>query len=202
MNPNAELTRGFADPTFESQYVFRTVLQAMAEPGRVETLRSSAEPPKGLDSSAAAVILTLVDFETPIWLSERNSAAWARWMTFHTGAPIVSDPRRARFALLSRDQPWPDLKEFDPGEDRYPDRSATLLVLCDALVGGPSMRLTGPGIETHREIAPRGLPNAFWDDVAQNTARFPLGFDMILIAGSELAGLPRTTHAEPNKGVR
>src|SRR5262249_60143642 len=60
--------RGFVEPVLESQRVFRRVLDAMAHPGRIVRIDSFIDAPVPLAPATAAVCLTLLDFETPLWL--------------------------------------------------------------------------------------------------------------------------------------
>ncbi len=82
---------------------------------------------------------------------------------------------------------------FPLGTPAYPDRSATLLLAVRSLAGGAPLVLTGPGIETERLIAPAGLPAGFLPAMAENRSGFPLGFDLVLVAGTQALALPRTT---------
>ncbi len=185
---------GFADPVLDSQSVFRAVLEAMASPGTIAHVAvRPADAPTALPSAAAAALLALVDHETSVRLPARLAGDSAgRWLAFHTGAPMTAEPRDARFAVLDGREDVA-LAAFDPGEDRYPDRSATVLVLCEALEGGPVVILSGPGIEITKQVAPTGLRAGFWDEAAANSARFPLGVDFLFIAGERLFALPRST---------
>ena len=52
----------FADPVFESQATFRSVLHAMASPGQIVDAGEALAPPAPLGRAAAAALLTLADF--------------------------------------------------------------------------------------------------------------------------------------------
>ena len=58
----------FTDPVDEAQATFRAVLDAMARPGRLHRVGTRLTAPAPLDQATAAVLLTLVDNETPLWL--------------------------------------------------------------------------------------------------------------------------------------
>ncbi|PKQ06334.1 MAG: phosphonate C-P lyase system protein PhnH [Alphaproteobacteria bacterium HGW-Alphaproteobacteria-10] len=81
-----------------------------------------------------------------------------------------------------------------PGDPAYPDRGATLIA--PARIGqGASLRLSGPGIKGKRTVALGGIPAAFWSARAR-ALHYPLGFDMFVLDGARLIGLPRTTEIE------
>ncbi len=80
------------------------------------------------------------------------------------------------------------------GSDLYPDEGAT--VVAPATFGtGQRLRLTGPGIETATEIAIDGLAHGFWSLRAAR-CRYPAGFELFLICGAKVIGLPRSTMIE------
>ena len=84
-------------------------------------------------------------------------------------------------------------ERFAIGTPDYPNRSATLLLPVRALSGGAPLRLSDPGIETERMIAPTGLPTGLLATMAANLALFPRGFDLVLVHGTAALALPRTT---------
>jgi alpha-D-ribose 1-methylphosphonate 5-triphosphate synthase subunit PhnH len=178
------------DPAMRSQRTFRNLLDAMARPGRIVDLGPAAAA-HGLSPAMAALLLCLADYETPLWLCA-SAAPAADWLRFHTGAAVVPNPMTARFAVIDSHGDNPPLNAFDPGDDRYPDRSATLLIACPTLVDGTPVTLSGPGIRNTVTIAPNGLPTGFWNAWRINSQRFPLGVDAILCAGTECIGLPRS----------
>lgn len=185
---------GFADPVFQSQGAFRALLAALSEPGLAGDIGVSVEPPTGLEPATAVALLTLADYETPIWLPAtlRDGPAGA-WLRFHCGAALVDDPARAAFAVIDGAITEPLLSAFNAGDDQFPDRSTTVLVQCAGFEGGEALALEGPGIPGRRSIAPIGLRAGFWREVADNAALYPLGVDLLLVHGAQALGLPRST---------
>ncbi|MFZ5720701.1 MAG: phosphonate C-P lyase system protein PhnH [Pseudomonadota bacterium] len=189
----AEITPGFGDPTRDSQSVFRRVMEAVARPGAIQDLSFAPEPPAGLGRAAAAVALTLFDFETPVWLDPALRGAAADWLRFHCACPIVDDPGRAAFAIVADVADAPPLSAFHQGDAKYPDRSTTVIIQTAALVGGRCATLEGPGIKGRSAIAPPGLNGVFWEQVQANHAQFQFGVDLIFAAGDLITALPRST---------
>lgn len=194
-----DIAAGFGDPVHDAQTTFRLLMMALAEPGTITSL--AAAPPAaaalGLPPAAVAILLTLADFDTPLWLPQALATGpAAHYLRFHTGAAMTDAPAAARFAVLDGDAERPPLAAFAPGSDRYPDTSATLLIGCPDLRGAPRLHLSGPGIDGVRTLADCGLPPSFWREVADNHQRYPLGVDLVLVSGRDIVGLPRTTAVE------
>ncbi|HKZ04001.1 MAG TPA: phosphonate C-P lyase system protein PhnH [Methylomirabilota bacterium] len=191
------LRAGLVDPVLDAQRVFRGVLDAMAHPGRVVALAGTPQPPAPLGPGAAAICLTLLDYETPLWVAPAARVAEVLdYLRFHCGAPIVGDPADAAFAVVPAGE-LPPLEAFAQGSDAYPDRSATLIVEVAGLAGGTGRRLRGPGIDGERRLHVRGAPERLWSMLVENHARFPRGVDLLLVAGAAVVALPRTTLVEP-----
>ena len=98
-----ELPKGFANKVLSAQSTFRVVMDAMATPGRVQTIAAVAGAPPPMMLGTAALALTLFDHDTPIWLDPGMSKipAIAKWLKFHTGAPIVLKSAVCSFALIA-----------------------------------------------------------------------------------------------------
>ncbi|MBZ8119912.1 phosphonate C-P lyase system protein PhnH [Roseovarius sp. LXJ103] len=179
------LSGGFADPATQSAHAFRSVMEAMARPGTIQDIEG-ATPPAPLSPAMGAVLLTLCDTETPIYLAGDMDCEAARaWLAFHTGAPFVG-PARCMFAVGEWDSLAP-LTVYPIGTSEYPDRSATLIVDCSEL-DASGATLMGPGIKDQATLS---LPEV--DAFQENRKLFPLGLDFILTSGSRLAALPRST---------
>lgn len=189
------LIPGFADPVIDSQRMFRAMQTAMSHPGRVVPLPVTVAPPAPLHPAAAAVCLTLVDWETPLWLDGMAQAA-SGWLRFHCGAPIVPEPGNASFGLIADAATMPDLTAFAAGEDDYPDRSATLIVQVAELFPDGPLRLTGPGIRDVEVLGVAGLPGRFVAQWRGNRVLYPLGIDVLLVSPDAIVGLPRTVAME------
>ena len=179
------LEGGFANASEDSARIFRAALNVMARPGRIETV-AGPMPPAPLSPAAAALLLTLADHETPVWLSGAHDCQPVRdWLAFHAGAGFAGR-EEAAFAVGV----WADLAPLEGyriGTSQYPDRAVTLIVEMEDLVAAGTA-LCGPGIEA---TAMLGLPDETVLDF--NAARFPLGIDMFLAAGDRMAALPRST---------
>jgi alpha-D-ribose 1-methylphosphonate 5-triphosphate synthase subunit PhnH len=192
------ISAGFEDPAREAQSVFRKVMDAVARPGSIADLSFAVDGPKGLDCAAAATALTLFDFETPVWLDPQlRGGDVEAWLRFHAGCPLVEPADQAAFAIVTDIAAMPNLADFNQGDAKYPDRSTTLVLQVEAIDGGAPVVVAGPGIKGERTIAPRGLPAGFWEQFQTNNAQFQFGVDVILVAGSTLMALPRSTRAKP-----
>lgn len=179
------LTGGFSNPAVQSAHAFRSIMEAMARPGTLQDVRG-AEPPAPLSNAAGSVLLTLCDFDTPVFLAGAADNADVRaWLAFHAGAPVTG-PSRAMFAVGDWAALMP-LSAYPIGTSEYPDRSATLIVECATLEASGAV-LRGPGIKSEARLTVPDVA-AFQD----NNALFPLGLDFILTCGTRLAALPRTT---------
>ena len=184
----------FADPVFQSQATFRAVLEAMSRPGRIVSCGAGLAPPAPLSLAAAAILLTLCDYETPLWLSPAYATsevgAWAR---FHTGAPAAPTPDRAAFALIDLSKDTLDLSRFAQGAPDFPDRSTTIVAEVATLAATGPLQLKGPGVKGVASLGLAPLPADFLAQWLANGAGFPLGVDMIFTAEARAAAFPRST---------
>lgn len=194
----AGIGRGFDQPVHDAQRVFRAVLEALSRPGRVQTLPAQLLvplEPEGLGRATAAVLLTLLDAETRVWLHPSLQTDTTRaWLQFHTGVQQVDGARRAAFVVTDADHAAPALwSELERGSDSVPQEGATLVVEVPSLEQGLALSLRGPGIESVQGLRVGDLHAGFWQARAALEADFPLGIELILTSGDRLAALPRST---------
>jgi len=178
-----------AETAFASQAAFRALMEAFARPGEIRRV-NGVPAPAPLTPATAALVTTLADYETPVWLDAALAQpAVIEWIRFHTGAPVTDNSMHATFVLIGG--ALPDFAQFSPGSDEYPDRSATLIVQIERFAGRP-LCLQGPGIQTTRSLAAEPLPEDFIERLAANRELYPRGIDLVLVAGDEVAALPRS----------
>jgi alpha-D-ribose 1-methylphosphonate 5-triphosphate synthase subunit PhnH len=185
------ISAAFQAPGDGCQITFRAALEALSRPGRTQTVMAPAETPAGTSAAAYALLLSLTDHHTPVWLAEPQGPL-ARALRFHTGCPITADPATASFALLHPGT-GPALTDFPVGNDRSPERSATLILDVERLDQGPPRQLRGPGIAATETLCCAAVDERFLSAWRANQARFPAGVDVFLTAERSVVGLPRTT---------
>ncbi|CAN7337889.1 phosphonate C-P lyase system protein PhnH [Rhizobium sp. LjRoot254] len=187
-------TGGFADPVFEAQSTFKILMDCMARPGTIATVSAPSAPPLPLGPGAGAIALTLCDHDTPVYLSPALMGAGVQgWLAFQTGSLLTEDRAEAAFAFFEKGAALPALSTFSMGSQEYPDRSTTIIAELPDLTGGAALTLSGPGIDGEATIAPQGLPPHFENMWRENAALYPRGVDLVLVSGSDILCLPRTT---------
>jgi alpha-D-ribose 1-methylphosphonate 5-triphosphate synthase subunit PhnH len=202
MTTIAELPPGFADKVLSAQSTFRSVMEAMARPGTVHRVAATAGAPAGMMRGAAAIALTLFDHDTPIWLDQMMSktSEVARWLKFHTSAPVIADSSISHFALIGDASALPDLGRFSFGSNEYPDRSTTLILQVESLTQGPAFELRGPGIDGAAILQAKIKPADLFERLAVNAALFPRGIDVVLVDDDAVVAIPRTTRFTAHGG--
>lgn len=202
MTTIAELPSGFADKVLSAQSTFRAIMNAMAQPGHVQSITTATGAPLPMMRGAAALALTLFDHDTLIWLDSGMSETpdVAKWLKFHTGAPIVLESAVCSFALIADAENLPALKRFSFGTNEYPDRSTTLVVQVESLARGQRYELRGPGIDGTTLLRAMIKPTDLFERLAVNAPLFPRGIDVVLVCDDAIVAVPRTTRLAAKEG--
>lgn len=201
---NQAFEGGFANPVYDAQVCFRAVMDALANPGSIQMLQATTQPPHPLTAELGAIAQTLFDHDTKVWLDRDLAASDAvrEWLSFQTGLVLVPDIGDAQFALISDVAQMPPLDVFAKGTAEYPDRSVTIIMSVSGFNGADVLQLQGPGIEFSRDFAPAQLPLRFREQWAANAALFPRGVDLVFAASeaiaapavpAAIAAMPRST---------
>lgn len=190
------------DEVFDSQCHFRSILDSMARPGKINELkRLGFEPPKSLLHATTAVCMSLLNHDVSFYLSRGNPAS-EEFLKINTGSQSA-DLEEADFLIVDQDES-PDLvRLLKEGLLTYPEQGATIVMQTKGFADGPSegfqgIRLEGPGIEGKTELHVRGLSSEWIEALKDKNSEFPLGVDVILASDSELedpkvACIPRSS---------
>lgn len=195
----ADVGPGFSDPVAMSQSVFRAGLHALARPGKPVRIASDATAPQGVEPAACALLLSLLDQDTVLFVSPSHGHAVAAYFRFHTGCMLTETAPEADFLYFGAQDAWPDLSTLNLGSEYAPDRSATLVREVTSLTpeaAQNSVRLSGPGIPDRAAISADQLDAAFIAQWRSLRGLFPRGVDLFVTCGHDLCGLPRTTQIE------
>ncbi len=184
---------GFSNDVLDSQKSFRTIMNALAHPAQVHPFAALAPASGPLNNTALAILLTLADYDSPVWLDPALAAdsRIRELIAFHCGAPITVNHCEASFCFVSDPRSMPLLRSFAQGTPEYPDRSATIIIQAEPTAGG-SWRFSGPGLQSPVAFEFSPAPGGFAEQWQVNRARFPLGVDILVAGTSVVAGLPRS----------
>lgn len=159
---------------------YEALLWALSRPGLIRDLPEQGQ---------AQIVQALIDRECAVSCSDPGIEAVAA----RAGAAIVG-PDAADHAFVGPLGSNDILRDLRQGSDLYPDEGATLV--CDAKIGtGDPLKFTGPGCDGAVKIAIGGLPHGFWAERAQ-VMRYPMGFELFLVDGAKVIGIPRSTKVE------
>lgn len=183
----------FAQPVADAQSAFRCILKAVSEPGVTVTLPLQHGWGE-LSPAATAVMLTLVDRDTPLWLDDAlDDESLRSNLRFYTGAILTRD-ESAAFALLHVSSAIA-LSRFSAGDVMSPEKSTTVIIEVSGLTGGTPLRLSGPGLETSRVVEPQLSPDML-RYLCHRPDPFPQGIDLMFTCADAMMALPRTTYVE------
>lgn len=222
--------RSFADHVaacaldeFESQAVFRALLDAFARPGTVTCLPSSVVdrvPP------ALAPVLALADVDVTVAVVEHpvdddRSAAeprWGRIVAAATGARTSAVESAAMVVAIA--PPAPEvLRHLMRGSAAAPEQGTRLTIACRALLTDDdlvapddrgtvaaaqvrsSVLLSGPGVDGSARVTALGIERAVFETIAAANDTFPAGVDTWLVADDgRVVGIPRSSTIEISGG--
>lgn len=163
-----------------SNGTFEALMWAMARPGEARDMAEAGLEP---------IVEALIDRECVVYA---DSPALITLIAA-TGATPGTVEMADHLFVDGLNLPADVIAAIRRGSALYPDDGATVAALV-AHGTGPRLRLTGPGIDGARDIA-IAVPPAFWALRAQVCA-YPEGFDLLLVDGRSVIGIPRSTQVE------
>lgn len=198
------------DPVSDTRVTFRALVNAMARPGRIESVPASP--------ADHAVMATLVDHEVTLHSGDEDLRETLSNAGRYEPAPLedadvvhVQNPTDGRVA------------EAKQGTLKEPSDGATAVYRVDELieasnrdpknrdagsrsddVDGDSslsddtvaLRVSGPGVPGRRTFQVAGVPAEEIGPIANINEEFPRGVDVVFAAGNRIAALPRSVAVE------
>lgn len=185
---------------FDSQRHFRTLLDAMARPGKIDRFATVAiTPPPPLTNAAACTALALLDSDSTFDAAPLGPDA-IRYVQVNTGARAVPVAEADFVFLDGGDVASAErIAAARAGIPTYPETGATIVLQVSRLshssgTGGLELTLSGPGIETTTHVVINGLHARNLEALGRRNREFPLGVDAIVTADDGgIICLPRTT---------
>lgn len=183
---------------FDAQRHFRTVLDSMSRPGKINRFAPIAlTPPPGLHKASAYVALALLNADVAFHLAG-FSAAEESYLRANTNSRL-DGAGKADFLFLRGDGDASAIEAAKVGIATYPETGATAVIQVDHIgkssaTGGVQLTLEGPGIESREFVFITGLRPELLAALKAKNTEFPLGVDAMLVSADEcLLCLPRTT---------
>ncbi len=162
---------------------FDALMWAFSYPGRIQQFK--LEPS---ETGFSVIAEALLDLETSAWTNNPDLEQKIR----ATGAKIKT-LEQAQYVFCHEFPTLELLRVIRRGTPLEPDTSATL-ILAAGLETGQKLRLSGAGIQDALEVQ-IDLPLEFWD-VREEVLAYPIGWDVLIVDGSRLLGIPRSTRIE------
>lgn len=167
-----------------SRETFLALMWALSYPGRVHQLPT-------VGTNMALIAEALLDLETSYYTSDSS----LKPLLSQNGAKVLLPEHAAyHFYPVFGETDLYAIQQAAVGTMRYPDEAATLIIGCTLGIGKPHT-LRGPGVNGEQRVHISGLPDAFWT-LRESVCRFPLGWDVYFVDGSQVVGLPRSVQVE------
>jgi alpha-D-ribose 1-methylphosphonate 5-triphosphate synthase subunit PhnH len=173
------------DTVFDAQQHFRLLLDSMSRPGKINTFPAmEILPPVGLNQASALTGFALLNADTTYYIAGYNSADIAQYLLVNT-ASQQAGIHTAEYIFLPENHDGRGLENARVGTPVYPEDSATLIAAAElisgqAIEGGLSIALKGPGVNGEAHVFVNGINPALLDYLKEQNVEYPLGIDLII----------------------
>jgi alpha-D-ribose 1-methylphosphonate 5-triphosphate synthase subunit PhnH len=184
-----------------AQQLFRVLVDALASPGLVFQL------PRAVVQripTALVPLFVMTDNDVPVAVHP-DSEGWHTVVGLATGAP-PAELADAEWVAFLEPPAATLLGSLDPGSTYAPERGTRVAITVrslraaervDAEPDEVPLRLAGPGIRGHTELAVGGVDRAVFTSLVAINASFPAGLDVWLATPSgSVAAIARSTAIE------
>lgn len=195
------------DAVHDTQQIYRKLLDCMARPGKLNSIEpfiQTLEHGDLFSKPLLSLAYTLVDREVSFHVISDKKEKIRKYIHWQTFSPY-GELHEADYVFIGKQLDNNEIRglmnEVKVGTLEDPHLSATILIAVNALSEVPGdgwkLRLSGPGIQSVREVYADGLPFVWIEERNKLNSEFPLGIDMILTTDTgEMMAIPRTTVIE------
>ena len=176
------------DIVYDAQKIFRLILEAMSNPGRIVSIKKYADKLYGDDAALLAVAMTLLDNEVSFCACKNYTLSdEIRTLT------LAREEQAETADFIFACEPENIIERVKCGTLADPHKSATVIIRNDGS-SDCMLKLYGPGINGHKAVqVTRTVRDALILRDMQNY-EYPQGIDLIFVSSAgELLAVPRLT---------
>lgn len=190
------------DEVFDSQRHFRTILDSMSRPGKINRFDELGfEPPKDFLKATTAVCLSLLNHDVSFYISRGNPSD-EDFLRANTGSRPVG-MEEADFLIVGEDESPDLIRLVKEGILTYPEQGATIVIQTKGISservdGYFGIRMEGPGVDGVKELYVAKLGSGWIEALREKNSEFPLGVDVIMTddsfdGSSKVVCIPRSS---------
>ena len=191
------------DIVFDSQKIFRILLDAFARPGTIKQgYELNIAPPWKDDKFAFGILFSLLDLEVGFsvcCLDERIRCEIGEYIALNTGSKFL--PSNIADFILALDKSL-SIEKVKRGSLEYPDQGATVIRVVEELgkdleEDSLNLLLRGPGVQEKAKVSLKGIGREEIRQMIDVNKEFPLGVDFIFVDKKDrVVAIPRSVRIE------
>lgn len=191
------------DFVHDGQKVFRGLLEAIANPGEIKSIRQESGKFEGKYAVLLALGCTLLDNEEKMYVEKNPSLS----SELHSLTLCREDELMiADYVFLSSEMNYGSLEQIlrnvKHGTYADPQESATVILSCESIQGKESMTLMGPGIKGEKQISVYPYIKKTITLYRNLNIEYPLGVDMVFAdKEGNLLGVPRLVKVKEQEEI-
>ncbi len=185
---------------FDSQKIFRKILDSMARPGKINNLvEVRITPPLQLNTSSALIGFALLNPDVSFY-SVNNQDEVNEYLKVNTSSTPALSINDADFVFIHGNAMDEIIGSIKKGELEYPEDNATLIIDVEKIETLPTdqscqLILRGPGVKSEEIIYIKGIANEILAEIKNANNEYPLGIDVILSdKEGNIICIPRTNN--------
>jgi len=184
---------------FDAQVHFRTILDSMARPGKVNNIGEiKIQSPANLHPASALVAFALLNRDVAFYV-RNNKEEISEYFVVNTNSKPTTISN-ADFVFIAGTDDDQILLETNIGVLEYPEKSATIIIDVDHIYDVPKDQtheiiLQGPGVDGEKRVYVSNISSNILQALKEQNSEYPLGVDVILTDGEgNIMCIPRSNN--------